>query len=121
MTRRKNNIKTITGLREEKRLTIYESGIDGGWGYVTLHKYANIIPKVIFSTGGGWDHVSVSFENRCPKWEEMCRIKNIFFYPDECVIQYHPPNGDYINQHPYVLHLWRPQSEAIPMPPKVMV
>lgn len=76
---------------------------------------------VIAANGEGWDHVSVSRKNRCPTWEEMCFIKDKFFEESECVIQYHPPKADYINKHNFVLHLWRPHNEVIPMPPKWMV
>ncbi len=33
---------------------------------------------VIASDGAGWEHVSVSFENRTPTWDEMCQIKALF-------------------------------------------
>lgn len=67
---------------------------------------------VVSSVGEGWDHLSVSARHRCPTWEEMCYIKRLFFEPSECVMQLHPPEADYINNHPYVLHLWRPQTKA---------
>lgn len=64
-----------------------------------------------------WEHVSVSLENRCPTWEEMCFVKNMFWTEEECVIQYHPPASLYRNFHPYTLHLWRPLLSDIPLPP----
>lgn len=74
--------------------------------------------KVMVGDGGGWDHVSVSTkQRRIPTWNEMCWIKNLFFDPTECVIQYHPAVEDYVDIHTGCLHLWRPQNEAIPMPP----
>ena len=76
---------------------------------------------VIASNGGGWDHVSVSPCSRtrktCPTWEEMCAIKDMFFDDNEIVIQYHPAKEDYVNDHPYCLHLWRPQHQEVPKPP----
>ena len=74
---------------------------------------------VIASDGGGWDHVSVTTRNgkRCPTWEEMCAIKDMFFYPEECVVQYHPAKSEYVNIHEHCLHLWRPQRKSVPMPP----
>jgi hypothetical protein len=72
---------------------------------------------VIAADGGLWDHVSVSLKNRTPIWSEMNFIKDLFWEPEETVIQYHPPASKYINQHPFVLHLWRPQGIDIPMPP----
>lgn len=76
---------------------------------------------VIASNGGGWDHVSVSLNNRCPNWEEMNYIKDLFFGEDECVMQLHPPKEDYVNNHSYCLHLWKPQEQEIPRPPMYMV
>ncbi len=79
---------------------------------------------VIASDGDGWDHVSVSISNRpndTPKWEEMIFIKRLFWAPHECVVQYHPPDEDYVNCHPGTLHLCRPQHEGFPMPPLEMI
>jgi hypothetical protein len=76
---------------------------------------------VIASDGGFWEHVSVSGANYLPSWEEMCRIKDIFWDAEDCVIQYHPPKSCYINDCVYCLHLWRPTKKKIPMPPMWMV
>jgi hypothetical protein len=86
--------------------------------------------KVIASRGGDvwgrseagahWDHVSVSAQGRCPTWEEMCFVKDAFFYPDEVAMQLHPVR-EYINNHPFCLHLWRPSNEEIPLPPSILV
>ncbi len=66
---------------------------------------------------GGWEHVSVSLPNRCPTWEEMCRVKRLFWKDDECVVQFHPPEAANINVHNYCLHLWRWLGGEFPMPP----
>lgn len=76
---------------------------------------------VIASNGGGWEHVSVSKRNRTPTWDEMCMVKDMFFGAEETVVQYHPPKSDYVNQHPYCLHLWRPTEQAVPRPPAIFV
>ena len=76
---------------------------------------------VICSDGEGWEHVSVSLPNRCPTWAEMCRVVSLFWDADDCVMQLHPPRKDWISNHPYCLHLWRPVGTAIPMPPSYMV
>lgn len=64
-----------------------------------------------------WEHVSVSFENRCPTWQEMDFVKDQFWLPDETVMQLHVPKHLHVNVHPYCLHLWRPLFTAIPLPP----
>lgn len=77
--------------------------------------------QVIISDGAGWEHVSVATKSRVPTWDEMCFIKALFWADEECVIQYHPPRSRYVNNHPYVLHLWKPIGAALPMPPEALV
>jgi hypothetical protein len=69
----------------------------------------------------GWEHVSVSRQDRCPLWDEMCQIKSMFWDEDDCVIQYHPPRSEYVNLHKNCLHLWRPIGIELPMPDSIMV
>lgn len=76
---------------------------------------------VIASDGMGWEHVSVSLPSRCPTWEEMCYIKNLFWDETDTVIQYHPPKSEYVNAHPYCLHLWRKIGYEFPLPESIMV
>jgi hypothetical protein len=68
-----------------------------------------------------WEHVSVSLPNRCPNWPEMCHIKDLFFAPDEVVMQLHPAKSEYVNNHNFCLHLWRPLKANIPLPPIIAV
>ena len=77
--------------------------------------------NIIASSGEGWDHVSVSFQHRCPTWDEMKNVKEEFFEEDEVAIMIHPKKEDYVNFHPNCLHWWRPLYEEIPMPPKGMI
>jgi hypothetical protein len=78
---------------------------------------------IIASNGGGWEHVSVTRRDRqsVPTWRMMCLIKNIFWDPEDCVIQYHPPASKYINRHPGCLHLWRMIGYEFPLPPEWMI
>lgn len=76
---------------------------------------------VIASDGCGWEHVSVSCESKIPTWDIMCKIKDLFFYDDEVVMQLHPKKEEYINNHTNCLHLWRPINEKIPTPPSILV
>lgn len=73
--------------------------------------------------GGGWEHVSVSVYNRCPTWDEMNYVKNIFWSEDDVVIQIHPSKSDYVNNHPYCLHLWRKAgtNDYVELPPVAFV
>ncbi len=76
---------------------------------------------VIASDGLEWEHVSVSRPDRIPTWDEMCRVKAMFWSDDDCVMQLHPPKSDWVNNHSRCLHLWRPVGLAIPRPPSLMV
>ena len=73
--------------------------------------------KIIASDGKGWDHVSVSTQDRCPTWNEMCWVKDLFFSSSEVVVQYHPAKKEYINSHVFCLHLWKPHGVELPTPP----
>lgn len=68
-----------------------------------------------------WEHVSVSLPNRCPTWIEMAFVKSLFWDDEDCVVQFHPPRSEYVNQHPHCLHLWRPVGQSIPLPPSILV
>ena len=76
---------------------------------------------VLASADYGWDHVSVSTPNRCPTWDEMCYVKNLFWDAEDTVMQLHVPTSDHVNNHQFTLHMWRPQVVEIPRPPKEMV
>lgn len=113
-------MKNIQEILNNKALFGMETGDDGGCCYRQF--YSNKTPAfIIFSWGGGWDHISMSFRNRVPTWDEMCWLKDAFFEDDEVVIQFHPKKKDYINTHPYCLHLWKKQNYEILTPPKLFV
>lgn len=103
-------MKSLEEIKNIQNLRIQESGYDGGMGFIYLNGIKAKPANVVWSNGRGWDHVSVSYENRCPTWEEMCKIKDAFFKEEETAIQYHPAKSEYVNLHPYCLHLWRAQS-----------
>jgi len=81
----------------------------------------------IISDGMGWEHVSITVRKigndatRCPTWEEMCWVKDQFWNEDEVVIQYHPAKKDYVSDHPFCLHLWKPTDCIIPTPASFQV
>lgn len=95
------------------------TGDDGGAFRLTLPTGEKC--NVVASSGFGWEHVSVSMPHRCPTWAEMCFVKKLFWEPEDCVVQYHPPQSNYVNVHPYCLHLWRALDSQMPTPPHWMV
>jgi len=114
-------MRALGDINRDSRVMTARAAADGGCGWVNVGRGLANAPYVIWSNGGGWDHVSVSYTRRCPTWDEMCKIKEIFFLPDECCIEYHPAETDYVNVHPYCLHIWRPQGQDVPKPPKIFV
>lgn len=97
---------------------------DSGNGFFIVRSNEDNLPlRVVAASDFGWDHVSVSREDRCPLWSEMCYIKDLFFRENDIVIQYHPPKNQYVNIHPHCLHLWRRRGlrQNMPMPPIWMV
>lgn len=111
-------------LRDRELATYGQTGNSGNGCFKVFVRGRSFF--VIASNGDGWDHVSVSPGSQrrqsCPTWDEMCAIKDMFFEPEEAVVQYHPAKSAYINNHPYCLHLWRPNNGAtLPTPPTVFI
>lgn len=79
----------------------------------------------IASDGMDWEHVSVvafsDKKQRTPTWAEMCKVKELFWSETDCVVQYHPPKSEYVNNHKHCLHLWKPSLINIPTPPSELV
>lgn len=77
----------------------------------------------------GWEHVSVSVvevyrgkpQNVMPGWELMCHVKDIFWDKDETVIQFHPKETEYVNNHLACLHLWKRVDQDHELPPSLLV
>ena len=114
-------MKHIQEIKRNPKLKIRRMAEDGGDGYLSLKStHRNETMVVVFSWGGGWDHVSASCAKRTPGWDEMCEIKEIFFDDEETVIQFHPAASEYVNNHPHCLHLWKKQGQAHELPPSIM-
>lgn len=69
----------------------------------------------------GWEHVSGSTPGRIPLWREMCFAKDLFWYPQDCCVQFHPPESDYVNNHARTLHIFRHITAEFLRPPAIMV
>ena len=114
-------MKNINEIKKTRNLFIEaENATDGMGG----HYYDSISGKrlnFIFSYQLGWEHLSVSMPNKTPTWDQMCRMKDIFWNKDECCVQYHPKEEDYVNNHPHCLHIWKSTEENIPTPPSILV
>ena len=103
-------MKNIKDIKNTSGLKIIAEGEDGFAGIIyTKVSYKNGKPKFenelffIFSTGCSFEHLSVSTPARCPTWEEMCYMKDVFWNDDEVCMQLHPIN------------------QEIPTPPSVLI
>lgn len=114
-------MRPISDIKANYCLSIVQTGLDGFAAHLNHPSYKPEAVVIVASWGGGWEHVSVSLARRCPTWEEMCMIKDIFWGEEECVVEYHPPRSQYVNRHPYCLHLWKKIGEEFETPPKEYV
>lgn len=110
---------TAEEIKALPRVCVKAATPDGVAGFIQMPNEKRSM-AFIASWGGGWDHVSVSYARRCPTWDEMQKVKEMFFRDDELVVQYHPTRSQYVNNHPYCLHLWKPRLETVPTPPTWM-
>ena len=109
-------------LNNRKDFRIIRTDFDGGFGEFKTGTMKGM--TVIWSYGGGWEHVSIDGKNRTPTWDEMCSIKDMFFSDDECCVQYHPSKSEYVNNAQHCLHICKPieqYSGALPVPPSLFV
>lgn len=99
-----------------------DESVNNGAFRVRTIKFPHVF-NVIASDGGGWEHVSVTLATaqRCPTWDEMCFIKSLFWDEEDCVVQFHPPKSEYVNCHPFCLHLWRKINHDMETPPSIYV
>lgn len=108
----------------------------GNNGAFVLHSViGNRGMMVIASDGSGWEqsglsgvpweHVSVHCyegkRQRTPTWVEMCAVKDLFWDKGDVVVQFHPREADYVNNHANTLHLWRPVGVDLPTRPSETV
>ena len=114
-------MRELKDIKSNHRLLVIREGRDGIQASYSHPLYKPDAMPIIASWGGGWEHVSVSLARRCPTWEEMCAIKDIFWREDECVVQYHPPKSEYVDCHPYCLHLWKKIGHEFETPPSIFV
>lgn len=56
--------------------------------------------------GKKWLHLSVSRANRVPSYDDLTKVKRMFFGEEAKAIFIFAPESEHINIHPFVLHLW---------------
>ena len=113
-------MRDLEEIKKNGYLTIKKEGADG-FGGTFYDKESRCKLNFIMSWGADFEHCSVSLPTRCPSWEQMCAMKELFWKDDEVCMQLHPAKDQYVNNHPYCLHIWRPIDKEIPTPPSIMV
>ena len=113
-------MRNIEDILKHPNLQFAKENIDGGVAEIHVGGWQG---SVIWSNGAGWEHISVHpFARRItPSWDDMCKVKEIFFKDDEAVIQVHPTKAEYVNNLENCLHLWRCTYKDMVLPPAILV
>ena len=126
-------MKPIEEIKKTTNLFIKAETENDGMGGTYYDSVSGKYLHFIFSYQMGWEHLSVSMPNKTPTWEQMCRMKDIFWNKNETCVEYHPAESQYVNMHKHCLHIWRPiyckefcndpesTEELLPVPPHIMV
>lgn len=96
----------------------FDMGADMGRARVFVHGMTGL--RVLASVerhsdGKRWAHVSCSYGDKLPSWDDLRRVKDIFL-GDVMAYQVLPPASEYVNMHPHTLHLWH-CMDGDPFPP----
>ena len=83
-----------------------EAPFYGTEAYVHQSGLAVIVSIDQSASSSEWLHVSCSRRGRLPSWEDLKMVKAVFVGPDKEAFQVLPPDAEYINDHPFTLHLW---------------
>ncbi len=112
-------MRPIEEIQNNRNIDVRQRTPDGGAGTIVVNGKKCTL---VFSWGGGWEHVSIApYDKKTPTWEDMCKVKRMFWEDDEAVVQIHPKREDYVNRKKNCLHLWRPIDQELPLPPKLYV
>jgi hypothetical protein len=66
----------------------------------------SVIVSLEEHNGTKWLHVSTAFPTKLPSWFELREVKDLFIGRNREAVQVLPPEKEYVNLHPYCLHLW---------------
>ncbi len=101
--------------------TLGDSALGADYGYFEVPAERGTLRVISSGAGSKWEHVSVSLADRCPTWDEMQRVKELFWDDDETVLQFHPASAAYVNTHPHCLHLWKVCGENHELPQRGLI
>jgi hypothetical protein len=94
-----------------------------GWNGCFLVPVDGELYHIMIGDGMGWRHLSVTNAQKkvLPTWGAMTRLKDLFFADDSWAVQFFPAKDDYVNCHPYCLHIWESIDEPMPHPSIALV
>lgn len=94
------------------------------WEYIDKFKYTSMrcyrrtkddltvietqAPDIANGEEQEWLHISMSYNDKLPSYEDMRLVKSIFVGPAHTALQIFPPETKHISIHDYCLHLWVP-------------
>ena len=97
-----------------------------GWYYhpdandVLENRYSEvrvILNVMRYSDGKAWAHLSMSRrDKKLPTWEQLREAKDLFLGKKRKAIQVLPPEDQYVNHNPGVLHLFCCLDDNDPLP-----
>lgn len=65
-----------------------------------------IVAEELHADGHTYLHVSFSRRSRTPSYEDLDWVRKAFIGEERESVQVFPPRAEYVNFHPYTLHLW---------------
>jgi hypothetical protein len=71
----------------------------------------SVIASIDRTQHGALLHVSLALPDKLPKWDQIKAIRNYFFPKTVDVMMVLPQERDYINVHPFAMHLWQMPME----------
>jgi hypothetical protein len=84
---------------------LIETRVDGQ-SFFNGHRQLSVIYSEAIYDHKRWLQVSCAHRNKLPNWETLKYVKNTFIGEDKTAIQILPAADNFVNLHPYVLHLW---------------
>jgi hypothetical protein len=96
--------------KEKSRIITWAEIYRSDTGMLVIIDECEPDPREEFGTDkmpiGRYKHISMSFIDRYPTWDEIKEVKNKFIGEDEFAFQMLPSKNYYVNVNPNVFHLW---------------
>jgi hypothetical protein len=73
----------------------------------------NVIESSEHHDGRGWYHVSFSFRDHLPTYDDLQLVRKCFIGEAYTALMIFPPKSEYVNVHQYCLHLYVCLTEEI--------